>query len=84
MSQESTFSSEGSVMTVQQLYEQSIKPLPAAARLQLATLILQDIDPRAVVDYSEEWSDQDLQDFSRASWEYVNRVLEEEENAENR
>ena len=37
-------------MTVREIYEQAIKPLPAADRLRLATLILNDIPPQAVVD----------------------------------
>ena len=44
-------------MTVNQLYEQTIKPLSPAERLRLATLILNGIPPQSVVDYSDEWSD---------------------------
>jgi hypothetical protein len=55
-------------MTVSDLYQQSIKPLPAAQRLQLARLILDGIPNDAVVDYRSEWSDEDLGDFTRASW----------------
>jgi hypothetical protein len=61
-------------VTIQQLYDQSIKNLPAAERLRLATLILNDIPSEAVIDYREGWSDEDLQDFSRASWEHVHRL----------
>ena len=55
-------------MTVEALYAQSIKPLTAAERLRLATLILEDIPPRSFVDYSEEWTDEDLADFTKQSW----------------
>ena len=51
-------------MTIQELYEQSIKQLPAPARFQLAVLILNDIPPQALVDYSDEWSEEDLRDWT--------------------
>jgi hypothetical protein len=65
-------------MTIQEMYEQSIKPLPAPDRLRLATMILNDIPPQAMVDYSDEWSEEDLRDFSAAGRAYINKVLEEE------
>ncbi len=55
-------------MTIEQLYERSIRPLPTGERLRLATLILEGIPPEAVADYSDEWSDEDLADFARTSW----------------
>ena len=55
--------------------------LPAAARLQLAALILNDIPPESVVDYRTEWSEEDLSDFSRASWKDINQIVEGEEDA---
>ena len=69
-------------MTVQEVYEQSIRGLPAADRLQLATLILNEISPLSIVNVSEEWSDEDLRDFSRASWNRIEGRLAETENAE--
>ena len=63
---------------LEEIYQEAIRPLAPSERLQLATRILNDIPPECVVDYSEEWSDEDLRDFSRASWEYVNRGIEEE------
>jgi hypothetical protein len=68
-------------MSIQELYDRSIRPLPAAERLRLATIILNDIPPQAVVDYSDEWSAEDLQDFTRAGWAHLNEVLEEPEDA---
>jgi protoheme ferro-lyase len=62
-------------MTVEALYAESIKPLTAAERLRLATLILKDIPPQSVVDYREEWNEEDLADFTKQSW--IN--LEEQE-----
>lgn len=55
-------------MTIDMLYQQTIKSLPPADRLRLATLILGDIPPQSLVDYSDEWSDEDLADFSRHGW----------------
>lgn len=46
-------------MTATELYNQSIKSLPAAQRLELAKLILEDIPSQSVVDYKEEWSEED-------------------------
>ncbi|HEY2587002.1 MAG TPA: hypothetical protein VGI81_14750 [Tepidisphaeraceae bacterium] len=64
-------------MSVVELYNQSIKPLSTVERLQLAKLILGDIPDRAVVDYSEEWTEEDLQDANRASWERASESLGE-------
>ena len=65
-------------MTIQEVYDPSIKPLPPAERFRLAKLILNEISPQALVDYSDEWSEEDLQDFTNAGRAYINRVLEEE------
>jgi hypothetical protein len=69
------------MMTVDQIYEQTVKPLSMADRLRLAALILNDILPHAVVDYSDAWSEEDLRDFRQASWEHINTLLEDEEHA---
>jgi hypothetical protein len=55
-------------MSVQELYQQSIRPLAVAQRLELASMILRDIPPQSLVDYQTEWSDEDLADFSRTTW----------------
>jgi hypothetical protein len=55
-------------MSVQELYDQTIKPLSPAERFQLATLILTNIPPESIVDYSHEWSEEDYEDFKRATW----------------
>ena len=44
---------------VEELYEQVVKPLPAAERLKLAKFILNDIPPQAVVDVPYDWEEQD-------------------------
>jgi len=68
-------------LTLDQLYEQSIKPLPAADRLRLAARILNDISPQSFIDYSEEWSEEDYADFNKATWTYIDKALAEAENA---
>ena len=69
-------------MSVDELYNQSIKPLSASDRLQLAKLILGDIPDRVVVDYCEEWSDEDLRDFTRASLARASESLGETNDAD--
>lgn len=65
--------------TAEAVYDQVVRPLPTSERLRLAALILEQISPRAVVDYREEWTEEDYRDFAAASWAYVSQKLEEEE-----
>jgi hypothetical protein len=59
------------------LHEEATKPLPVADSLRLATLILSDIPPHAVVDYRDVWVwvDEDLRDFRRATRERIDTQL---------
>ena len=67
-------------MTVKEIYNQMVKPLLSSERLKLATMILNDIPTHAVMDgYSEEWTEEDIRDFSAYSWNYILKQLEEEE-----
>ena len=68
-------------MTVNQLYEQAIKPLAPAERLRLAILILNDIPPESVVDYSDEWSEEDMRDMTKATWDKFDSALQDEGDA---
>lgn len=68
-------------MTVVDLYNQSIKPLSAADRFRLATLILNDIPPQLVVDASDEWSEEDYRDFNRATWNRIEQAIGESDDA---
>ena len=68
-------------MNIQEIYEQTIKSLPTADRLRLAVMILTDIPPQAIVDYRDEWTDEDYRDFSRASWAHLEQRLEDDEHA---
>jgi hypothetical protein len=66
-------------MTIQEMYEQSIRPLPAPDRLRLATLILNEIPPLAAVDYSDDWTDEDMRDLTLYSLRRAAASMEEEE-----
>ncbi len=62
-------------MTADQLYEEQIKPYPTAERLHIAARIIKDIPPREIIDYSTEWSDEDLRDWSLSGSQYLSTVL---------
>ena len=49
-------------MTASEIYDGSVKQLPKLEQLRLAALILNDIDPNAKIDVSDEWSEEDLRD----------------------
>ena len=66
-------------MNIHEIYEQTIKSLPAADRLRLAVMILTDIPPQAVVDYRDEWTDEDYRDFNKASWARIEQHVEDDE-----
>jgi hypothetical protein len=68
-------------MTIQEIYGQSIRPLPPADRLRLATLILNDIPPQAVVDYSEDWTEEDMRDVTLHSLRRAAASMGEEDDA---
>jgi hypothetical protein len=69
-------------MTVNEIYQQSIKPLATADRLELARMILNDIPAESFVDYGDSWSDEDLRDFSQASWQRLEKEVGELEDAQ--
>lgn len=71
-------------MSVSELYQQTIKSLSARERLELAKLILTDIPERAVVDYSDDWTEEDLRDANLASWERAGESLGETDGAQTR
>jgi hypothetical protein len=67
-------------MTVSELYERSVKPLSEADRVELAKLILREVAPNALIDVSDDWSDEDLRDITQAS---LQRFEDGEADAEN-
>jgi hypothetical protein len=68
-------------MTVEQLYDQSVKPLTTSDRLRLATMILNDISPRSVIDDRDEWSEDDLGEFRKSTWGHIEREIGDETDA---
>ena len=66
-------------MTVSQIYEKSIKPLPEAERRELATLILADITPPQMPAYSGEWSEEDMRGLTAFSLAYAQTAYPEDE-----
>ena len=65
--------------TAEEVYSQVVKTLPPSERFKLATMILNDIPPRAVVDYSEEWTEEDMRDLTIYSLRYAAQSFGEEE-----
>jgi hypothetical protein len=61
-------------MTVQEMYDSSIKPLPTADRLELASLILREIPRESLVDYNDTWSDEDLHDLNRQTERHIEEI----------
>ncbi len=65
--------------SVQQIYEESIKNLPAVERLQLVRLVMDDLmsEPMTwIVDDNDVWSQEDYADLARASLTYAVPSLE--------
>jgi hypothetical protein len=64
-------------VTVQEggLIEVRSPQLPVGARAEVIILL-----EEPVVDYSEEWTEADLNDFNHAGWELIHQRLEAEEN----
>jgi hypothetical protein len=55
-------------MSIVEIYEQTIRPLSATDRVGLAKLILNGLPPEAIVDFREEWSDEDREEFTHTGW----------------
>jgi hypothetical protein len=54
-------------MTIEEIYHESIKPLPPSERFRLATLILNEIPLQSVVDDRDAWTDEDTRDVTAYS-----------------
>ena len=54
-------------MTIEEIYNGSIKALPPSERFRLATLILSEIPPQSVVDVNDVWSQDDMRDAAAYS-----------------
>ena len=66
-------SNDTTTASVLHIYDEVIKPLSSSQRLKLASLILNGIPEQAMVDYSGEWSAEDLIDFSAASFQLMDQ-----------
>lgn len=63
-------------MTVDQIYQETVKSLSLHERLALAARILSDLSGAAVpVDESDEWTDEDMKDFTNAGSRLIERRL---------
>ena len=49
-------------MTIEEICDEAIKPLPPSERFRLVTLILNEIPPQSVVDISDAWNEEDVRD----------------------
>jgi hypothetical protein len=69
-------------VNVQQVYKSYITPLSVVERLELARLIMSDLMKTAshwTVEEDDDWSDQDLEEVSFASRQYVLSQLENDD-----
>ena len=55
--------------TAKEIYAETVRDLPSSERLRLATLILEDLAESAApaLDYSDAWTEEDLQDLAAFS-----------------
>jgi hypothetical protein len=69
------------VQTAEEIFQTNIRSLPLDQRLRLAELILEDAGESAIslLGFSDEWSDEDIQDLTT----YSARVAEERYPEEN-
>jgi hypothetical protein len=65
-------------MSIRQLYDESIRMLPVDERIRLASLIMWESTGTGNLDYREDWSDEDLREFTAAGWKLIERRLREE------
>jgi hypothetical protein len=67
-------------MTIEEIYDEAIKPLPPSERFRLATLILNEISPQSVVDIRDAWNEQDMRDITAYSARLFAAEYSEEDN----
>jgi len=65
-------------MTLEQLYDQAIGPLPPADRFRLATMILNQIPPPSFIDDRDDWTDEDIRDVIAFSGQAASRSYPED------
>jgi hypothetical protein len=69
------------MLTAQQLFESSVIELPKSERLKLAALILDDLSQSgaAALDFSDSWSDEDIDDLRAFSLRCAEQCYPEED-----
>ncbi len=69
-------------MSTREIYEKTIRQLPAMDRLRLATMILDDLTESkgAGLDISDEWSDEDIADLTAFAMKRADQTVSDEEN----
>ena len=60
-------------MTIEQIYDVTIKPLEPGDRLRLAARILNELAQEDGVDESDAWTEEDLREFTAAGWRLVDQ-----------
>jgi hypothetical protein len=68
------------MMTVQELYETAVRTLSRSERLLLASRLLSNVVEQDIDDH-DEWSEQDLHEFSAASMRSLDERLRREGDA---
>jgi hypothetical protein len=66
-------------MSVQEVYEAAVRPLPLDEQRRLATYIAWQCAKAEAINYSDEWSDEDMRDATSASIAEFERREEDEE-----
>ena len=67
-------------MTIEEIYNEAIKPLSPSDRFRLATLILNEIPPQSVVDMRDAWDEEDMRDVAAYSARVFAARYPEEDN----
>jgi hypothetical protein len=67
-------------MTVEELFEEEIHTLTMSERLQLASRLLAEVVEHRVDD-GDEWTDEDLRDFTAASMRAIDDTLRKDGDA---
>lgn len=81
MSNAPTITAPAAARDALRLYEEEVRALPTSERLRLATLILNDIapPPSSVVDERDDWSEEDLREWSLASRKRMSEMFDDDE-----
>jgi hypothetical protein len=65
-------------MTAKDVYENSVRSLSASEQLKLAALIMNELKSHTIIDFRDEWSDEDMREATLHSFERAAQTFEEE------